>query len=63
MTSLHQLLVTTDSPWQVVTGRKYVVQALSFSRESGTQPLLLTKVWSLVLFWGSFVFVNGTIST
>lgn len=37
-------VVMSDSTWQVVTGRKYVVQAFSFSKESGNQPLLLTKV-------------------
>jgi nuclear pore complex protein Nup210 len=37
-------VVMSDSSWQVVAGRKYVVQAFSFSKESGNQPLLLTKV-------------------
>lgn len=36
-------VVMSDSSWQVVAGRKYVVQAFSFSKESGNQPLLLTK--------------------
>ncbi|CAK9273031.1 unnamed protein product [Sphagnum jensenii] len=36
-------VMSSDSPWQVVVGHKYVVQILAFSWESGTQPLLLTK--------------------
>lgn len=36
--------VLSDGSWQVVVGRKYVVQAFAFSKESGNQPLLLTNV-------------------
>lgn len=63
LVSRHRPLVTSDSPWQVVTGHKYVVQALSFSRESGTQPLLLTKVWCSFTGSCSFMFTNGYINT
>ncbi len=41
-------VMSSDSPWQVVVGHKYVVQILAFSWESGTQPLLLTKVLSVL---------------
>lgn len=48
-------VMSSDSPWQVVLGHKYVVQILAFSWESGTQPLLLTKVLS-VLFPSCLLF-------
>eukprot|EP00850_Spirogloea_muscicola_P014604 SM000106S13952 [mRNA] locus=s106:116539:129097:- [translate_table: standard] len=40
---------SSDTPWQVVVGRPYVVTALSFSRESGSRPLMLTKHDNLTL--------------
>ncbi|BBM97560.1 nuclear pore complex protein Nup210 [Marchantia polymorpha subsp. ruderalis] len=36
-------IMSSDVPWQLVVGRKYVVQVFTFSRESGTRPLQLTK--------------------
>lgn len=47
VSSGKQPVLISDGSWQVVAGRKYVVQAFSFSKESGNQPLLLTNVrWS-----------------
>lgn len=44
VSNVKQSVVLSDSNWQVVAGRKYVVQAFAFSKESGKKPLLLTKV-------------------
>ncbi|KAG0553510.1 hypothetical protein KC19_12G017200 [Ceratodon purpureus] len=43
------LMIMSDSSWQVVAGRKYVVQVFAFSTESGNKPLLLTKDNELTL--------------
>lgn len=43
VSNVKQSVVLSDSNWQVVAGRKYVVQAFAFSKESGKKPLLLTK--------------------
>eukprot|EP00850_Spirogloea_muscicola_P018159 SM000163S02327 [mRNA] locus=s163:227464:241100:+ [translate_table: standard] len=40
---------SSDTPWQVVVGRSYVVTVLSFSKESGSRPLMLTKHDDLTL--------------
>ncbi|CAM6103477.1 unnamed protein product [Calypogeia fissa] len=36
-------VMSSDVPWQLVVARKYIVQVFTFSKESGTRPLQLTK--------------------
>lgn len=60
VTSKKQPGVLEDGSWQVVVGRKYVVQAFSFSKESGNQPLLLTSVrlFSMLSLWTCHVRIS-----